>query len=186
MENRFGKFTKEVEEVLAFANSDKLLSGGKLHEGIDGIVIRDVKEIPTDEDYEKHNDDRMLWRDILDNEAAVFCGIESETARGEYSYDRAFLSNLVLQLTDTYREAFPKRYKKRYLDQDIPGVLVNIVHCRIVMGKDNKFYETLFKVFQSGGYPCGWQGNYPQGKLIAYYPRKKRIKWPSVRNIKGT
>ena len=175
VEKRFGEYTEEVEEVLEFIRSDRLLSGGDIPDDVDVYVIRSLKQIPTEDDYFYDNLE-YTWNDIIANEAAVFYGIESETCGRSYSYDHKFLSELVDSLMERYNKTFPEYYKKYYLDKEIPGILCYIVHCRIIMGKQNQFFEMLFKVFQSGGYPCGWKGKYPEGKLIVFYPKKDKIK----------
>ncbi|WP_019637126.1 hypothetical protein [Paenibacillus fonticola] len=30
------------------------------------------------------------------------------------------------------------------------------------------FFMELFKVYESGNFPCGWEGRWPKGKLIVY------------------
>jgi hypothetical protein len=61
-------------------------------------------------------------------------------------------------------------FVKRNLHRDIAGCLVDCVENRILMGRRNAILELMFKVFQSGGLPCGWQGNYPRGNIAVYYP----------------
>lgn len=31
-------------------------------------------------------------------------------------------------------------------------------------------YEDMFLAYQSGGWPCGWLGKYPEGKIVVFYP----------------
>lgn len=172
MEYKSGTHIQEVNEVLEFVKSDKLLSGGQLPEGIDAVVVDELDQIPTEEDYEKYDDERPLWRDILGKEASKFFCLESDAEKSYDPYRSDFLSKLVDKLTKRYKEFFPEQYNQRILDLDIPGILSYIVHCRIVMGKQHRFFETLFRIFKSGGYPCGWDGCYPQGRLIVFYPKK--------------
>ncbi|MBD5134345.1 MAG: hypothetical protein HDT39_00070 [Lachnospiraceae bacterium] len=37
---------------------------------------------------------------------------------------------------------------------------------RFVCGKENAFFESLFKAYKLGGWPCGWN----DGKIIVYVP----------------
>ena len=55
-------------------------------------------------------------------------------------------------------------------DYDVQEEIYNeielCVKSRLVCGKDNEFFENLYKVYKLGGWPCGW-GN---GKIIVYVP----------------
>ncbi|HEB2439422.1 hypothetical protein BTTOUR_21525 [Bacillus thuringiensis serovar toumanoffi] len=44
---------------------------------------------------------------------------------------------------------------------------------RLVNGKVDNFYEKVFKVYKMGGWPCGWKGEYMEGKMIIYLPNEK-------------
>ena len=55
---------------------------------------------------------------------------------------------------------------------EISGDLEFCLISRLISGKSNKFLENIFKAYLTGGWPCGWEGNFPKGKLIVYYPKK--------------
>lgn len=40
------------------------------------------------------------------------------------------------------------------------------VQSRLVCGKNNRFFESLFEAYCLGGWPCGWDN----GKIIVYVP----------------
>ena len=60
MDKNFGEFTNQLDEVLEFIRSDKLLSGGELPDNIDALLINDLNQILTDADYEAYGDERMV------------------------------------------------------------------------------------------------------------------------------
>ena len=37
-------------------------------------------------------------------------------------------------------------------------------------GTAERLYEDMFLAYQSGGWPCGWLGKYPEGKIVVFYP----------------
>ena len=43
------------------------------------------------------------------------------------------------------------------------------VQSRFICGKENAFFESLFKAYKLGGWPCGWKN----GKIIVYVPANK-------------
>lgn len=42
---------------------------------------------------------------------------------------------------------------------------------RGVLGETPHMMNTLFMMYRSGGYPCGWDGKFPEGKMVVYYSR---------------
>lgn len=55
---------------------------------------------------------------------------------------------------------------------DLTRVLIN----RLAFGHLHAFSEKMFAIYKSGGCPIGWDGLYPQGKIIACY-------LPSTQNV---
>lgn len=39
---------------------------------------------------------------------------------------------------------------------------------RALVGTEATFHEHLLDVYKRGGYPCGWDGEYPNGRLVVY------------------
>ncbi|HAG44068.1 MAG TPA: hypothetical protein DCL31_12985, partial [Clostridium sp.] len=52
---------------------------------------------------------------------------------------------------------------------DVYSDLINCVKVRAIIGKENSFFEKKFAVYLSGGWPCGWEGNFPNGKMKVFY-----------------
>ena len=34
--------------------------------------------------------------------------------------------------------------------------------------KENQFINNLLQVYLAGGWPCGWEGEYPKGRLVVF------------------
>lgn len=51
-------------------------------------------------------------------------------------------------------------------------MLVECLKNRAILGETDNLYEKMFQAYLSGGWPCGWKGKHPQGKLIVYYPKE--------------
>ncbi|WBW96127.1 hypothetical protein [Oceanirhabdus sp. W0125-5] len=62
-----------------------------------------------------------------------------------------------------------------YIDSldDVYSDLSDCIICRGLYGKNNSIFEKMYYIYKSGGWPCGWSGNYPEGKLIVFYPREE-------------
>lgn len=71
--------------------------------------------------------------------------------------------------SENYSENF---FPSGYLDifEEVQGDLYMCAINRLVNGKNDNFYEKMFRIYQSGGWPCGWEGKYPDGKIIAFVP----------------
>lgn len=39
-----------------------------------------------------------------------------------------------------------------------------------INGQDKDFLEKQIEVYQNGGFPCGWKGYYPEGKMVVFIP----------------
>ena len=52
------------------------------------------------------------------------------------------------------------------VQEEINNEIELCVKSRFVCGKENVFFERLFKAFKLGGWPCGWNN----GKIIVYIP----------------
>lgn len=86
--------------------------------------------------------------------------------------NKAIFNSRICDITDIY----PK-FNDKYLEQldnvsnEIEADLYYCLMSRLIMGKNNYFFEEMLKAYVSGGWPCGWKGNYPNGNLIVYYPK---------------
>ncbi len=166
----FNDYREQVREILDFAYSDKLLSGGILPEGIKARVIHSLREIPSQDDYYERGV-KYNWDDIISTVDGEIYRVEMEKWPQSYPFNK-FTEMIQNELWENLGKCFNEEYVEFGVDCYVVGFFVEFIHCRLVMGKSNEFYETLFKIYQSGGYPCGWEGNYPDGRLIVYYPKK--------------
>lgn len=48
--------------------------------------------------------------------------------------------------------------------EEIRSEIELCVQSRFICGKENVFFESLFKAYKLGGWPCGWKN----GKIIVY------------------
>lgn len=59
---------------------------------------------------------------------------------------------------------------------DFINIIAYIAYKELALGKeiskqDSEFLEKQIEVYQNGGFPCGWQGEYPEGKMIVFLPK---------------
>ncbi len=53
--------------------------------------------------------------------------------------------------------------------EEMRNDIVLCAESRFICGKGNAFFESLFKAYKLGGWPCGWRN----GKIIVYVPANK-------------
>ncbi|MBD5799897.1 hypothetical protein BHU24_22825 [Bacillus pseudomycoides] len=156
----YGVFSNLVEEVIQFSKS---FQGELTHNISDKIVI--INDIEKAEHFaydEIFGDDEYSWKDIRELEMSeVWCSYyamsENEKPKG--------LEELLEIIDDNVRKS-PFKYSIFY--NDVVADLTNCAINRAINGKSNSFFEELFDIYKFGAFPCGWDGNDPEGKIVAY------------------
>ena len=74
------------------------------------------------------------------------------------------LENLLEIISDNLRKS---SFSSNFFNEVVAD-LNNCAINRAINGEISNFFEDLFEVYQSGAIPCGWKGNYPEGKIVAY------------------
>jgi hypothetical protein len=83
------------------------------------------------------------------------------------SIRRWIVSFQVSELDREIRIQLGQRHKE--LLDDIMSDLKGCLYSRAVLGRNNSFFEHVLMIYQNGGWPCGWKGDWPNGQAIAYY-----------------
>lgn len=65
----------------------------------------------------------------------------------------------IIQSSENYQSDFVSQYIDIF--EEVVGDLYMCVLNRLVNGKGDNFYERIFKIYKLGGWPCGWEGEYP-------------------------
>lgn len=161
----FGGHTKDVEEVIMFASSGHVMRphGGRAGGTVYIDNIEEAKRLAWEQPY---GSEELLWSDIREREMSRVKGV---------GYSIPAMQEVKSNLTDIFRilvDAVSRQPGKEYPDlvDEIASDLYNCAYCRAVCGSSDAFFEGMFAVYKSGGWPCGWSGNYPKGALIAYWP----------------
>lgn len=110
--------------------------------------------------YDYEDLDGLSWVDILEENMAKIWEIVFQ------SDNYAELSNIINNVD------IPKIGENYSIDDsdvidEIEYEIRLCVKSRLVCGKQNPFFESLFKAYKLGGWPCGWN----DGKIIVYVPQ---------------
>ena len=127
-----------------------------------------------------------------------------ETASGRYLFDKglgisnfadcqnafdsheAYISKCCMQTAQHHVEAFRSEHSDLVKEwEPVVDVLENEISTDLMLIAESAFYESLknndflacmLKIYEAGGFPCGWRGRLPsegaavEDGLIAFYP----------------
>lgn len=159
---KYGENTYLVEEVISFIKNHHFF-----------IIRENVNsEINAINDFNKAVQcalESETWTDIREQEMTLvkrdlyqlpsYIEINNQLDDIDEIIDNALSDNVLDDYADAYNEIFSD--------------FVNIAINRAINGKSLNFYEELFEAYKSGGWPCGWNGDYPRGKMVIYFPMDK-------------
>lgn len=160
-----GENTDLVAEVLDFVRSGNLLKkSGRASSG--GEIVNDLKAAKRYAWDEVYGDEEFTWADFRSEKMSEIWSIIYNDG-SKYSEVDSKLSGILNELDREIRIQLDQRHKE--LLDDIVSDLKGCLYSRAVLGKNNSFFEHLFMIYQNGGWPCGWKGDWTNGQAIAYY-----------------
>ena len=156
-----------IEESLSLVDNIKLFT--EKQSVIEGIVeyydFEKCKEFAYDYDEYLVNDEYYTWQDIKDLQMA---SVKEEV----YKYENYKIINEKLRkigIKNVSKIALSSECKEIW--DDVYNDIINCIKARAILGKNNDFFEKIFEIYLSGGWPCGWEGKFPNGKVKVFYPK---------------
>ena len=155
-----------AEEVMAFPEGNKLLRSSD-NVSLSWHVIHDFEQAKRLAWNTPIGGEEMLWTDIRES---VMADVRGATYGNPSLYEmKQSLADRLKYLGVLVRQRLDDRHQE--LLNDIVGDLFCCALNRSVKGA-NGFFEQLFNAYQAGGWPCGWDGTFPHGRLIVYFPKQ--------------
>ncbi|MGW9531204.1 hypothetical protein ACWHAM_26570 [Paenibacillus terrae] len=160
---KYGIYSNLVEEVVQFSNS--MVDFLKTERPRNIVTINQYEEAKRLAITEVFGEDEYTWSDIRQLEMGKVKGKlykldSSQKPNGLDELTGLIADGLRSQITDSYSDFFE-------------SVAVDLRNCainRAINGEVENFYEQVFRIYKAGGFPCGWDGDYPdEGRLIAYF-----------------
>jgi hypothetical protein len=157
------KIIEQIKKIEWFCNCGKPLSNAIEFE------VNYVTSWKQAKKYYQSND----WEDIrleAKNELTLYL---HDNYPSEYKMwnkvvrdTKAILEKDVKQKIEVYREtnSLDNKFVNR-VNWDILGFVLEFVYAEY---KAPYFYNELFKIYESGNFPCGWDGKYPSGRLMIF------------------
>ena len=152
-----------IEEVIQLSKNLQNTNGAKKPDEV--IIIHKYEKIKEFALEKVYGEDEYNWSDIRQQEMSKIKG-KLYRMNKETKLER--IEHLTETISSHLRASIPNEYSVFF-----ENIVIDLRNCainRAVYGVTNNFYEIIFKVYKSGEFPCGWEGEYPEeGKLIAYY-----------------
>jgi hypothetical protein len=162
-----GKNSHFVIEVLDLIDSKALLhpSNSTLSNGhiIDDLEL--AKFFAWDKVY---GQDEFTWSDIRSEKMSEVWEIVYED-ENHIHIDRK-LSAVLEEVTSSLERQLDT-YHKELLD-DIASDMKGCIYSRAFQGVNSTFFEKILTIYQDGGWPCGWHGDWPEGEISIYKQKR--------------
>jgi hypothetical protein len=168
----YGPHTALVEEVIAFIAQGGVLRPTAPADEANALVLDNLE---TAKEYawsrQIADDESPTWNDLREDQAAPFHAVPYAHPELKPAYDAA--EGLLEQFLALLREKLPREYA--HLIDDVAGDLANCARNRALNGLvEDSFWERVWRIYRQGAWPCGWEGDYPAGRIVIYQPAPKR------------
>jgi hypothetical protein len=170
VELKYGSNTEKVQDVLDFACRGPILNGTAHLADKSHVVVDDFDRAmcwARNQDIEEDGDEgRLTWEDVRSEEMAKVH--EKKYALLGFDPVEPEPGELLTALFECLSDTVPPRYDA--ILNDVIGDLHGCAYARALDPAGNAFFERLLSIYRSGGWPCGWDGHYPDGKLVIFVP----------------
>jgi hypothetical protein len=171
--NSIERYERVTGEVLLHLKSHPILVGGlEPNEGEE--LISDAGQAWKLATSQDPPDGFECWTDLRErNYTAKLPSLDrvmaKEDTREEFEKMTANFNNQLYKLLNGYVAALG-------LDKRIAGVIgvdyTYLTQMRSFSTKPHEWAERMGKVYERGGWPCGWHGKFPSGRLVVFAPGK--------------
>ncbi|ANF97258.1 hypothetical protein [Paenibacillus bovis] len=164
---KYGDNTILVQEVIDFI-SNNLLFGNEDKSNLNSLIIKDFEKAKNLAWSQNSESVDILWQDIKSNESSKILSIISRNEDLKMMEDELY--DIFLNEENYNEEFFPMEFWD--INEEVQSDLYKCALNRLVNGQKESFYEYVFEIYQAGGWACGWEGQYPEGKPIIFIPNE--------------
>jgi hypothetical protein len=157
-----GENTPHVVEVLDLVGSGSLFCSSLTPSP--GRAVNDLEVAKVFAWSKTYGQDELTWSDIRSERISEVWAIAYENGVDEL-VDKQIAAALedVASIVERQLDA-----RHRELLDDIVADLKGCIYSRLFQGISNPFFEEILTIYRSGGWPCGWDGDWPEGNLLTY------------------
>ncbi|KPN72865.1 hypothetical protein [Neisseria sp. 74A18] len=125
--------------------------------------------------YETQDPDYAIYSsypDLLEDRTPLtylfegMCVEEEEKAEYLWKDYKKELWDLIILQQKEKKDLFPDEFTD-FVYNDF----LTFAAYRIFSQQKDEFIEQQIEVYQNGGFPCGWKGEYPNGEMVVYSPK---------------
>ena len=111
-----------------------------------------------------YGDDELTWADIRSEKMSeVWSKLYADPNFAEIDN---ILSQLQLDISKIIKYQLHDQYKD--LLDDVLSDLKGCIYSRAIERGTNAFFEQIFSAYKTGCWSCGWNGEWPEGKIFIY------------------
>jgi hypothetical protein len=161
----YGPYSALVEEVIAAIPSGGILRPIVNVDAPNALVLTDLEEAT------RYAWSRSIgghtWTSLREVQTAPFHAEPYKHPERKPAYDA--VDGQLEPLFEVMFEKLPREYRRLF--DDIAGDLEHCALNRALHGLvPDSFWERVWQVYRQGAWPCGWDGEYPAGRMVIYQP----------------
>lgn len=164
---KYGPYNDNVLKIINVVDEARILSGMLNHDvENECILVSDWVEAVELMREQSFDESTLSWLDLRQQEMAKVRGSAYTTANGPSI--RNEISGLVDYIPKKLKQSLPKPYMNA-----IDDVSSDLFNCAFneAFGRPSILFTKMANVYLAGGAPCSWQGEFPVGKIKAFFPR---------------
>jgi hypothetical protein len=170
MKSKLDEFTEVAAAIKAGLIEKPLFSKTYIHHAGDETVIFDKKDAWNFCSSQNLPEVYEYWTGLREtNYAEVLPSRDRLVADKK---QKAKLDQISDQADDEIFAIIKSQAQKRGLDAKVADAIstdfYEILKKRVFRAKPHPWAERMFRIYAEGGWPCGWHGKYPEGKLIVF------------------
>lgn len=160
----------ENDEIVKFLKRKVFFDTPFLLKDVTRFHIITDSETAIDYATNENSDDFSDWQTLWDNELEKAGVYENMTDHIEYKINE-FLEKEFNYSKDfsnaTNKVGYDEGAKISLLFNNMEGDMFRLLKC-VATGKSSSFFDKVREAYLNNGFPCGWDGLYPNGKLVVY------------------
>jgi hypothetical protein len=164
----YGPHNALVEDVIAAVEQGRVFRPSHPVDAPGALVIdaiADAKEYAWSRPIA--GDESSTWNDLREDEVAPFHAVPYDHPERRPAYEA--VEARLEWFFDVLRAKLPAPYADL-----IDDVAADLRHCalnRALHGLvPDSFWERVWQVYRQGAWPCGWDGEYPAGRMVIFQP----------------
>lgn len=107
-------------------------------------------------------DGKEDWTDLRENQSAEVLGQAYKIDGGSELLD------VIFKHWESFEYSLPDRFITSGANNEIEADFLFIAKSEKIKSISSSFFAMLLDFYKAGYWPCGWEGDYPNGKLLVH------------------